>query len=148
MFSELSLAPRYRLDDESPWLKGIDPLRRYWICVNGDQRAMRVLPGLSTQSVEAFKQAIRGFRYLAIGQELTLPAGMSDRITLYCVAENCYAIADKSTEAEVWHLFDAESLESLLLTAHPDWQCAPEHLNLGRSLLTAAWGQPAVPKAA
>ncbi|PSR16532.1 hypothetical protein C8255_17320 [filamentous cyanobacterium CCP3] len=148
MFSELSLSPRYRLDDESPWLKGIDPLRRYWICVNGDQRAMRVLPGLSTQSFEAFKQAIRGFRQLAIGQELTLPAGMGDRITLYCVAENCYAIADKSTGAEVWHLFDAEALESLLLTAHPDWQCAPEHLNLGRSLLTAAWGQPAVPRAA
>ncbi|MBE9111252.1 hypothetical protein IQ273_17745 [Nodosilinea sp. LEGE 07298] len=148
MFSELSLAPRYRLDDVSPWLKGIDPLRRYWICANGDPRAMRVLPGLSAQSVEAFKQAIWGFRSLTIGQELALPAGMSDRLTIYCVAENCYAIADSSTGAEVWHLFDAESLESLLLTAHPDWQCAPEHLNLGRSLLTAAWGQAAVPKAA
>jgi hypothetical protein len=52
MFSELSLAPRYRLDDDSPWLKGIDPLRRYWICVNGDPRSMRVLSGLSTQSPE------------------------------------------------------------------------------------------------
>jgi hypothetical protein len=148
MFSELSLAPRYRLDDESPWLKGIDPLRRYWLYVNGDQRTMRVLPGLSTQSPEAFKQAILGFRNLAVGEELTLPAGMGDRIVLHCVAQNCYAIADNSAGAEVWHLFDAESLESLLLTAHPDWQCAPEHLNLGRSLLTAAWGQVAVPKAA
>ena len=148
MFSELSLAPRYRLDDDSPWLKGIDPLRRYWICVNGDQCSLRVLPGLATQSVEAFKQAIRSFRDLTIGQELTLPAGMSDRIIIHCVAENCYAIADNSTGAEVWHLFDAEALESLLFTAHPDWQCAPEHLNLGRSLLTAAWGQAAVSKAA
>ena len=148
MFSELSLAPRYRLDDDSPWLKSIDPLRRYWICVNGDPRSMRVLSGLSTQSPEAFKQAIRGFRTRVIGQELTLPAGLSDRLTIHCVANNCYAIADQSTGAEVWHLFDAESLESLLLTAHPDWQCSPEHLNLGRSLLTAAWGQVAVPKAA
>lgn len=109
---------------------------------------MLVLSGLSTQSSEAFNQAIRSFRTLAIGQELTLPAGLSDRLTIHCVANNCYAIADRSTGAEVWHLFDAESLEALLLTAHPDWQCAAEHLNLGRSLLTAAWGQVAVPKAA
>ncbi|HSM82736.1 MAG TPA: hypothetical protein VLS96_13685 [Nodosilinea sp.] len=148
MFSELSLACRYRLDDESPWLKGIDPLRRYWIYVNGDQRSLRVLSGLATQTVEAFKQAMANFRQLTIGQELTLPAGLSDRITIHCVAKNCYAIADTSTGAEVWHLFDAEALESLLFTAHPDWQCAPGHLNLGRSLLTAAWGQTAVPRAA
>ncbi|WOD41490.1 hypothetical protein [Nodosilinea sp. E11] len=148
MFSELSLTPRYRLDDDSPWLKGIDPLRRYWIYVNGDQRSLRVLSGLSAQSAEAFKQAIRNFRNLTIGQELTLPAGLSDRLVIHCVALNCYAIADHSTGHEVWHLFDAESLESLLLTAHPDWQSAPEHLNLGRSLITAAWGQTAVPKAA
>lgn len=148
MFSELSLAPRYRLDDDSPWLTGIDPLHRYWICVNGDPRTMRALPGLSAPSVEVFKQAIHSFRKLAIGQELALPAGLNDRLTIHCVAVNCYAIADRSSGAEVWHLFDAESLESLLFTAHPDWQCAPEHLNLGRSLLTAAWGQTAVPKAA
>jgi hypothetical protein len=148
MFSELSLTPRYRLDDESPWLRGIDPLRRYWICVNGDQSELRLLPGLASQSKEAFRQSILSFRELGIGQELTLPTGFGGRLTLYCVAENCYAIADDSTGAEVWHLFDRESLESLLLTAHPDWQCAPEHLNLGRSLLTLAWGQPAVVKAA
>jgi hypothetical protein len=148
MFSEMSLAPRYRLDDESPWLRGIDPLRRYWIHVNGDQGELRVLPGLSSQSAEAFRQSILGFRDLAIGQELTLPTVLGDRLTIYCVAQNCYAIADISTGAEVWHLFDRESLESLLLTAHPDWQCAPEHLTLGRSLLTLAWGQPEVIKAA
>ncbi|MBD1872729.1 hypothetical protein H6F75_04485 [Nodosilinea sp. FACHB-131] len=148
MFSELSRAPRYCLDDESPWLRGIDPLRRYWICVNGDSRSLRVMSGLAAQSEEAFQQAIHSFRSLAIGQELNLPAGMSDRLTIHCVAQNCYAISDCSTGAEVWHLFDTESLESLLLTAHPDWQCAPQHLNLGRSLLTAAWGQPSVPRAA
>lgn len=148
MFSELSLAPRYRLDDESPWLKGIDPLRRYWIYVNGDQGALRLLPGLASPSTEAFKQSIIGFCELTIGQEITLPTGLGDRLTIYCVAQNCYAIADFSTPAEVWHLFDRESLESLLLTAHPDWQCAPDHLSLGRSLLTMAWSQPAVVKAA
>ncbi len=148
MFSELSLAPRYRLDDVSPWLQGIDPLRRYWIYINGDQSALRRLPGLTSQSPQAFKQSILGFRELAIGQELTLPTGLGDRLTIHCVAENCYAIADRTTGAEVWHLFDRESLESLLLTAHPDWQCAPEHLNLGRSILTMAWGQPEVAKAA
>lgn len=148
MFSELSLAPRYRLDDNSPWLRGIDPLRRYWIYVNGDQSALRLLPGLASQSTTAFKQSMRAFHELAIGQELTLPTGLGDRLAIHCVADNCYAIADLSTGHEVWHLFDRESLESLLLTAYPDWQCAPEHLNLGRSLLTVAWSQPAVVKAA
>jgi hypothetical protein len=148
MSSELSLAPRYRLDDESPWLQGIDPLRRYWICTNGDSRSVRILSGLVTQSPEAFKQAIGRFRGLTTGHRLTLPTELGDRLTIHCVAANCYAIADTSTQAEVWHLFDAETLESLLLTAHPDWQCAPNHLNLGRSLLTAAWGHPAVAKAA
>jgi hypothetical protein len=56
MFSELSLAPRYCLDDESPWLRGIDPLRRYWICVNGDPRSLRVMSGLATQSEAALKR--------------------------------------------------------------------------------------------
>jgi len=48
----------------------------------------------------------------------------------------------------VWHLFDYESLESLLMTAHPDWRCAPEHLALGRSLLSVAFEQPAAAKVA
>jgi hypothetical protein len=148
MFSQLSLSPRYRLDDESPWLQGVDPLRRYWIAVNGDETRVRRLPGLSIPSFDAFKQAIRSFRALEIGQELTLPAELGEQLTIACVAENCYALADHSTGAPVWHLFDYESLESLLMTAHPDWQCAPNHLMLGRSLLTAAWGQPVAAKAA
>jgi hypothetical protein len=148
MFSQLSLAPRYRLDDESPWLQGIDPLRRYWVAVNGDETIVRILPGLSTASFDTFKRAIRGFRGLEVGQELTLPAELGEHLTIACVAENCYAIADYTTAAPVSHLFDRESLESLLMTAHPDWQCAPEHLKLGRSLLTAAWGQPVGAQAA
>ncbi|TVP68377.1 MAG: hypothetical protein EA342_06100 [Leptolyngbya sp. LCM1.Bin17] len=148
MFSEFSLTPRYRLDDESPWLKGIDPLRRYWIYVNGDQRRIGVLPGLHAKDLETFRQSIRSFRRLTIGEELVLPTELGEGMTIHCVAENCYAMADSSAVGPVWHLFDRESMESLLLTAHPDWQCAPQHLSLGRSLLSLAWGQPAALKAA
>jgi hypothetical protein len=148
MFSELSLAPRYRLDDESPWLKGIDPLRRYWITINGEQGFTSVLPGLKTPDFDSFCQAIRSFRNLTIGAVLTLPTDMGQDITIHCVAENCYAIEDATTPNPVWHLFDYESVESLLMTAHPDWRCAPEHLELGRSLLSVAFSQPAVAKVA
>jgi hypothetical protein len=115
--------------------------------VNGEETLVRRLPGLNTPDFERFKQAIRSFRALDVGQELTLPAEMGEDLTITCVAENTYAIADHFS-APVWHLFDRESLESLLMTAHPDWQCAPQHLRLGQSVLTAAWGQPAIAKAA
>ena len=82
MFSEMSLAPRYRLDDQSPWLKGIDPMRRYWIYVNGEQGFARALPGLKTDDFEAFRQAIFGFRNLTIGAVLTLPTELGDGITI------------------------------------------------------------------
>ncbi len=148
MFSKLSLAPRYRLDDESPWLKGIDPMRRYWITVNGEQGFVRVLPGLKAPDFETFCQSIRSFRKLTIGAVLTLPTEMGRGMTIHCVAENCYAIAEATGPNPVWHLFDYESLESLLMTAHPDWRCAPEHLELGRSLLSGAFKQPAAAKVA
>jgi hypothetical protein len=148
MFSEFSLAPRYRLDDESPWLKGIDPLRRYWLYINGDQQRVAVLPGLYAKDSEVFRQSIRSFRRMTIGERLALPTELGEGLLIHCVAENCYAIADPATVAPAWHLFDRESLESLLMTAHPDWQCAPQHLSLGRSLLNLAWGQPAAVKAA
>jgi hypothetical protein len=148
MFSQLSLAPRYRLDDESPWLQGIDPLRRYWLVVNGDEATVRLIPGLSSDDFDAFKRAIRSFRSLDVGQELSLPAELGEQITIVCVAENCYAVVDPDPTAPVWHLFDREALESLLMTAHPDWYCAPQHLILSQSLLTAAWGQPVAVNAA
>jgi len=148
MFSEMSLSPRYRLDDESPWLKGIDPLRRYWIYINGEQDFIRALPGLKTPDFDAFCQSIRGFRNLTIGTVLTLPTELGRGLTIHCVAENCYCIADTSAPYPVWHLFDYESLESLLMTAHPDWRCAPEHLELGRSLISVAFDQPAAAKVA
>ncbi|MEA5450236.1 hypothetical protein VB780_16770 [Leptolyngbya sp. CCNP1308] len=37
----------------------------------------------------------------------------------------------------MWHLFDTESIESLLLTAHPDGQRSPQTQMPGRSPLTA-----------
>jgi hypothetical protein len=143
MFSELSLAPRYRLDDESLWLKGIDPLRRYWIYVNGEQDFVRILPGLKIKDIEAFRQSIHSFRNLATGAMVTLPTELGSGLTIHCVAENCYAIADSSAPNPVWHLFDYESIESLLMTAHPDWKCAPQHLELGRSVISFAFEQPA-----
>lgn len=148
MFSELSLACRYRLDDKSPWLKGIDPMRRYWLYVNGEPGFIRMLPGLKTDSFEAFCQVIRSFRNMTIGAVLTLPAELGQGVTIHCVAKNCYALVDDTTPNPVWHLFDYESLESLLMTAHPDWRCAPEHLALGRSLLSLAFEQPAAAKVA
>jgi hypothetical protein len=148
MFSELSLAPRYRLDDLSPWLKGIDPLRRYWIQVNGEQDLVRQLPGLRSDDFEVFRQSIRSFRQMTAGEILSLSAELGQELTIHCVGENCYAISDTTTPHPVWHLFDYESLESLLMTAHPDWRCAPQHLTLGRSLLSLAFEHPASVQAA
>ena len=43
-----------------PWLKGIDPMRRYWIYVNGEQGLCpEHCQGLKTPTTfEAFRQAI------------------------------------------------------------------------------------------
>lgn len=134
------LSPRYRLDDELPWLVGIDPARRYWLAVNGEQEQTMVIPGLLPHSRDEFKAAILAFRGLQPGETLTLNT-LNQPLHLHCVADNCYAIATEVKAAPVWHLFDYESIESLLMTAHPDWQCAPQHLALGRSLLSQAFEQ-------
>ena len=44
-------------------------------------------------------------------------------VQIYCVSTNCYAVADEVAGAEVWPLFDRETLENLLMTmtAHEDW---------------------------
>jgi hypothetical protein len=44
--------------------------------------------------------------------------------------------------AAVWHLFDAETVESFLMTASPDWQCSQQGLELGRQQLMQSWTQP------
>jgi hypothetical protein len=139
------LSPRYRLDDESPWLEGIDPSRRYWIAVNGDKKVTLALPGLIVSSVEEFKQVISQFRSLQPGERLNLTR-ISSRCMIRCISENCYAVEARINDAPVWHLFDQETLESLLMTAHPDWKCSPSDIELGRKMLLRSLDQPAVSK--
>lgn len=125
------LAPRYRLDDEQPWLRGIDPSRRYWLWINGEQNCCTTVPGLSPSSFAEFKETVLRFRALEPGETLQL-SRIVDAPEIHCISSNCYAIATRHQEAPIWHLFDRESLESLLMTAHPDWQCSPKDVALGR----------------
>ncbi|RAM51995.1 MAG: hypothetical protein C6Y22_08100 [Hapalosiphonaceae cyanobacterium JJU2] len=134
------LSPRYRLDDESPWLEGIDPSRNYWIMVNGDKNLTVALPGLSVSAKSELKQAIQQFRSLQPGEQITL-LRVADACKIHCVSSNCYAIEAELNGAAVWHLFDQETLDSLLMTAHPDWQCAPKDIDLGRRLLLRSFEQ-------
>jgi hypothetical protein len=137
----MNLAPRYRLDDDAAWLEGIDPSRHYWIAVNGDRDKVVSLPGVVAESVEALREIVKQFRDMQTGQQMAIARAVGECM-IYCVGQNCYALAGHINGAEVWHLFDRETLESLLRTAHPDWQCAPQHVELGRKLLFMAWKQP------
>jgi len=133
-----ALSPRYRLDDELPWLEAIDPSRHYWIAVNGDNSTITAIPGLIVSSFDEFKQAIRQFRALQAGEQMTIARAASS-CTVRCISSNCYAISAKLNGAAVWHLFDRETLESLLMTAHPDWQCSPKDIEMGRQLLAKSF---------
>jgi hypothetical protein len=64
-----------------------------------------------------------------------------------CISPNCYALESRINDAPVWHLFDQETLDSLLMTAHPDWQCAPSDVELGRNLLLRSFSQATAAKA-
>jgi hypothetical protein len=143
MQSPLCLSPRYRLDDETPWLEGIDPSRHYWIHVNGDTRLTTSIPGLVATSFEEFKATLLKFRDLQPGDDLVLQRAVGD-CTIQCISLNCFAIVGEVNQAEVLHLFDREALESLLMTAHPDWICSQKDLELGRRSLMRSWQQPAV----
>jgi hypothetical protein len=66
--------------------------------------------------------------------------------TIHCVSLNCYGVEAEINNAPVWHLFDQETLDSLLMTAHPDWQCAPKDIELGRKLLLRSLELAAVTK--
>ena len=134
------LSPRYRLDDESPWLEGIDPSRHYWISVNSDAGFEVAIPGLCVSSRQEWKQSIRQFRSLQPGEQMDL-VRIANRCTIHCISDNCYAIAADVAGAPVWHLFDKETLDSLLMTSHPDWQCAPKDMDLGRQLLARSLQQ-------
>jgi hypothetical protein len=141
MTNPFVLAPRYRLDDESVWLEGIDPSRNYWIAINGDSDRIVPLPGLLVDAIAELREVILEFRALEAGQSMTF-ARVANAYTIHCVGENCYAFAAEVNGAEVWHLFDEETLESLLMTAHPDWQCSPKDMDLGRRMLFMSWQKP------
>jgi len=136
------LCPRYRLDDESAWLVGVDPARDYWIAVNGETAMTVAIRGLTVSSSCEWKQTMRQFRALKPGEQMEL-IRVSGAVSILCISENCFAIATEIAKAPVWHLFDQETLESLLRTAHPDWQCSEKDLNLGRMMLMRALQQPA-----
>ncbi|MDJ0727498.1 MAG: hypothetical protein QNJ38_20545 [Prochloraceae cyanobacterium] len=136
------VAPRYILDDESVWLEGIDPSRHYWLFINGDRKLRVAIPGLYVSSFEELKENILGFRNLKPQEKMEIKR-ISGSFILHCVSSNCYAIEGKVAGAEVWHLFDRESIESLLMTGHPDWVSAPEHIELGRRHLANSFKQPA-----
>lgn len=135
-----ALSPRYRLDDDLPWLEGIDPSRHYWINVNGDSKLTIAIPGLTVSSSSEFKQAIRQFRSLQPG-DLMILERVVNACQIHCISANCYAIETEVEQARVWHLFDQETLESLLMTAHPDWICAERDIELGRRLVARSLQQ-------
>ena len=128
------LAPRYRLDDDSPWLEGIDPSRHYWLWINGEKHLSSVIPGLNVESGGELRQFMNHFWELGPGESLTWSRAATE-LEIHCIAPNCFAIAAEFEGAPVWHLFDQESLESLLMTASPRWQCRPEDVELGRRWL-------------
>lgn len=102
--------------------------------MNGDSKTIVAIPGLTVSSLSEFKQAIRRFRLLKPGEQMALMRIVSP-CTIHCISSNCYAIVAEVNQAAVWHLFDQETLESLLMTAHPDWQCADRDIEVGRKLL-------------
>ncbi|NER82183.1 MAG: hypothetical protein F6K42_22005 [Leptolyngbya sp. SIO1D8] len=143
MGSFFPLVSRYRLDDEDTWLVGIDPLRRYWLSVNGDKTLPLVVPGLNASCREDFREAILAFREMRPSDSIQLPTAVGMPLTVKCISRNCFLIEANVNGCPASHLFDQESLESLLMTAHPDWRCAPHHKELGRQMLILSWEKPA-----
>lgn len=139
-----STTPRYCLIDAEPWLVGIDPLRRYWLKVNGLDSLKVNVPGLQCDDIEILRDIFQAFRSLAPGRSIELPTALpSEKLTIHCVSTNLYAIPGEVKGAEIWHLFDEESIEAFLRTAHPDWKCAPQDLALGQALLAMSWQKDA-----
>ncbi|MDR7898776.1 hypothetical protein RHJ63_10695 [Thermosynechococcus sp. JY1334] len=141
MMHGLSLAPRYRLDDVDPWLLGIDPSRHYWLQVNGDPQQRVAIPGVCVQSISELREIMDAVRSLLPGQQLQIQRAATC-LEIHCVAENLLAIAHHVDGAPVWHLFDRETLESLVISAHPHWQCRPEDVELGRQQLWQSFQLP------
>ena len=143
---ELALTPRYCLIDSDPWFIGIDPLRRYWLNVNGESDFRMGIPGLSCDSPSDLKHAVMTFRELVPNQSMELPTYCSETpLTIHCINNNLYAIPGEVHGAQIWHLFDTEAIEACLMTAHPDWKCAQKDRALGLQVLNASWQQqPAI----
>lgn len=139
MYTKLSLSPRYTLESGPAWLVGIDPIRRYWINVNSNEAKTISIPGLAVSSIDAFKDSVLAFRSLSAGESLFLTTYTHSRIEVRCIGENLYAIPHAVEGAQTWHLFDYETIEAFLLTAHPDWQCSPQDMALGQTLLQQSW---------
>lgn len=133
------LSPRYLLDDRSSWLEGVDPSRRYWIAVNGDKNQTVAIPGPIVSSRSELKQIIFQFRSLQPTDKMTLTR-VANTCTIHCISTDCYALEVEDHFAPAWHLFDKETLDALLMTAHPDWRCSPADIDLGRRLLMRSFG--------
>ncbi|MDG2991317.1 hypothetical protein L3556_10300 [Candidatus Synechococcus calcipolaris G9] len=142
--SHFPLCPRYRLDADDQWLEGVDPSRHYWLWVNGDRQLSVFIPGVLVTSRSELKEIIQDFRALEPGQSMQV-GRIVNPLEIHCIADNCFAIADEIDGAPVWHLFDRETLDSLIMTAHPDWHCRPEDVELGRRHL---WRSLTLPVAA
>jgi hypothetical protein len=142
MAANNSSSPCYRINDELPWLEGIDPSRHYWIAVNGDNQHIATIPGLIIiSSLDELRETMRRFRTLQPGEQMILERAAS--ITkIYCIASNCYAVEAYIDGAAVLHLFDCEALDSLLMTAHPDWQSSAKDIELGRKVLSRSFQMP------
>ena len=142
MIQPLIISPRYRLDDQISWLEGIDPSRRYWLAVNGDKNLTVIIPGLCVPSIQELKETILKLRALQPEEKMVIQRTLG-RLVIRCISKNCYAIQGRVKGALTWHLFDKESLESLLLTSHPDWIPSDKDVELGRKVLEMAFEQPA-----
>lgn len=137
-----TMAPRYRQDDKASWLEGIDPCHYYWIAVNGDNNLKVAIPGLIVSSIAEWKENLRRWRSLQGGDRMTIER-MASICTIHCINENCYAIDAEVAGAKVWHLFDREALESLLMTSHPDWASTPKNV-VASQILAGSWEFSAV----
>ncbi|MGK7939828.1 MAG: hypothetical protein AB4062_06700 [Crocosphaera sp.] len=142
MMKPLILSPRYRLDDDITWLEGVDPSRRYWLAVNGDKTLTVIIPGLCVPSIQELKETILKLRSLQPQEKMVIKRTVG-RLVIQCISNNCYAIQGRVKGALTWHLFDKDSLESLLLTSHPDWFPSQKDVELGRKVLEMSFEQPA-----
>jgi hypothetical protein len=141
MLDTLVLSPRYLLDD-CDWLEGIDPSRHYWLQINGDPRNSVQIPGLVVSGIEELRETLGQFRALQSSESLKIER-IAQTLTIHCIGSNCYAIEGAIDGAEVWHLFDRESIESLLMSAHPDWIPSEKDIELGRRMLLRSLACPA-----